>query len=1170
MSRAIRIAVRILLGLLGFVILAVAILHLAMSTEAVQKRVRARLEALLGRELDRRVQIEKITVSTLLTFLELHQIVVSGRGDTPLVEVGHVRIYVDLPSLLHRGPIFTTVVLVRPVFHLSAGAWAADGRPEDQRHPPTRIPVRAILGLPVDRVQIRDGQVFYRTGDRQWSGRGLEADLWRVEGEIRSALRIAEGVIDLPGQPLRWRDLQGRVTLADGTLVIPRLEADVGGGSLGVSGRIHAVFEAPDLALDVTATFPFTTILGLPGIARMGGRLAGSGATPRFEGVGRFEGGVWPDFGFRLRADREGIRGDKLAFLTVASEVSGSFHLRWSDFQYAAAVRGRGVALDRLLIPGFGLLPVSGTLALDGVAEGQGISPRNLKGQAHFEIGGLRRRGEAGEGGRAEGAVTAQGGRVSVERLQVEFLPNRLQMKGAVWKEVDLEVAGTFPRVDLLGPLISAQGLGGKGQVAGRVRGTLVHPTFRGRLTWETPRLLGVDLDAIRGEILVEERTLSAPSLTVTKGRSSALLALRLAVPEKAEPLDLAHDLRVDAQGQVAGNLADVLSVFVRRPLPVHGRLSLDARLAGVPARLAGEGHFVVREATLVGEPWSVVEGDLKLEPDRLVFEDLRLARGSEQATGSGGLRFADLETNFRLIAARLSLDKFHLLAGTGLTGMMRVDAQGAGRIGNPRISGTVDLTALRYGTLPFGSGRGSFRVEGHAMTADLTFPERGYNVAATLRATSPYAYDVRITLKESELAPLLALTGVGLLRGSTGTGTGTAQVGGDLGAPGPSSLALALEIPDLRVQGHSFHTTVPLRIEMREGLVTVGPATLSGMTGWLHARGQIAFAGAVDLTVRGKIPLALLLHRPGTLTDATGTGELDLAIAGPWLTPRYVGLLKVAGGGFRLTDHPDAFQKIGGKVSFEGDKIPVATLDGEFAGGRVTVSGSAARSPGVGWRWVVDLGLEDAEAGRVFPRTGKGKGTVSGRTQIAGSITAEGNRWSALEESLTGKVKLTMKEGRFRGLTVLTNILRVVNLTPDPAVGMPYDSLRANFTLKHGILETHDLQFVSDTVKVGGVGTIDLRSSEVDMLLGVQPLRMVDRVINFLRLSKIPVLGRLLFGKERSVLVIAVKVRGPWAETEVVAVPEESLGRGLFGIFRRLLELPGEASPSEKSGRSK
>jgi uncharacterized protein YhdP len=210
---------------------------------------------------------------------------------------------------------------------------------------------------------------------------------------------------------------------------------------------------------------------------------------------------------------------------------------------------------------------------------------------------------------------------------------------------------------------------------------------------------------------------------------------------------------------------------------------------------------------------------------------------------------------------------------------------------------------------------------------------------------------------------------------------------------------------------------------------------------------------------------------------------------------------------------------------------------------------------------------LEDADAGRVFARAGKGKGTVTGRTYIVGKVTAEGSRWSALEQSRAGKLTLRMQQGRVRGLTVLANILRIVNLTPDPVEGVPYDSLRASFDLKRDVLETRDLRFVSDTMKVGGVGTIDVGRREVDMLLGVQPLRTLDKVINFLQLSKIPVLGRLLFGKERSVLVIAVKVAGSWDQPAVVAVPEESLGRGLFGIFRRLLELPGEVSSPEKSG---
>src|SRR3989304_6626913 len=104
-------------------------------------------------------------------------------------------------------------------------------------------------------------------------------------------------------------------------------------------------------------------------------------------------------------------------------------------------------------------------------------------------------------------------------------------MQGSLGKELHLEVSGKAPRVDLIGHLPGARDVGGKGEVAGQVTGSAGAPTFRGALTWDAPRLLGVDLHRIRGAVTVAEQTLSSPHLVVTRGKSTGIIRLRMPLP---------------------------------------------------------------------------------------------------------------------------------------------------------------------------------------------------------------------------------------------------------------------------------------------------------------------------------------------------------------------------------------------------------------------------------------------------------------------------------------------------------------------------------------------------------------------------------------------------------------------------------------------------------------
>lgn len=1160
MKKGFRIAKRIVLGLFAVLVLVAVGLQIVLSIEAVQGALRTRLEVLLSRSLRREVRIGEIWLSPWLNFLEMRQVAVGDPGRAPLLQIWRVRFYPDHRRLLRRSLAFENVVLLRPVLQLPEGLKVAEGLPGGQTISP--------LALDLDRLQIREGNIMYGEEGRTWTARGLDADLWREETRVRGELRVAEGTLYLSAEPVRWRKLEGIVALAGQDLTITRLGVDLGRGTFGMTGEVRNLIERPHLEVELTAQLPLTDQGSRLGTLQIEGQLTGPAPDPRFQGVAWVRGGAWPEMGITLSADREGIQGKDPGLRPASGKVSGSFHLRWKDLSYRAELRGDGIDLGQLISPSLEKSPVTGAVAVQALAEGRGSTAAGLAAQATFQVSSLRRRDQPSIAGSAGGVVKAAGGRVSIERLQVDLPPNRLTVKGSLWEELNLEVSAISPRVDLVGQLFGTLGLGGRSKVTGRVTGTLAAPTFEGSLAWDSARLLKQDFETIRGDIRLAERHLIAPHLVVTRGKTTGTVHLRMTLPDKQGALDLDRDLRIAAEGRVSGAPRDFLALFVREEVPVAGRMTLDASVDGVPNQLEGHGHVLIKDATVLGEPWQQVEADLVLKPGRLLFEGVRLARGAEQVTGNGLVRFEDDGTSFRLATAGISLEGFRLFERTGLQGKMHGEVRGEGHLENPRIQADYTLTDLRYATIPLGNGRGSFLLEDRAMTVQIALPDRGYSATGSMQAVRPYSYNVRVVLTQADLAPLFALTGVSLLKEGGGTGSGVGQVLGNLTASRPSQSSLHLEAPSLRLHEMTFRTVRPIRLLMKGDTVTVASLAVTGKQGWLDARGQIALGGKTDVDVRGKIPVALL-RGLGAVAGGSGAADLTLKVSGLWASPRYEGSMTLEGARLRLRGHPEEIQNLAGRMDFRTTTIQMPSLVGKWAGGEVKVSGTASRTRAKDWRWGLDLLLEEADGARVFAWGGGGKREVTGRTTLWGKLTASGKAWEELEQSLKGTLNLVLEDGNFRKFTVLANVLRIINFTPDPVKGVPYKYLQASFQLRQGVAETKDLNFVSDTAKISGVGTIDLGGGKVDMLLGVQPLRTMDRAVEFLKLGKIPVLGRLLFGKEQSVLVVAVEVKGPLEDPKVVAVPEESLGRGVLGVFRRVLELPAKLVPSAKSGRN-
>ena len=80
----------------------------------------------------------------------------------------------------------------------------------------------------------------------------------------------------------------------------------------------------------------------------------------------------------------------------------------------------------------------------------------------------------------------------------------------------------------------------------------------------------------------------------------------------------------------------------------------------------------------------------------------------------------------------------------------------------------------------------------------------------------------------------------------------------------------------------------------------------------------------------------------------------------------------------------------------------------------------------------------------------------------------------------------------------------------------------------------------------------MNLAGLKVDAEVGVQPLGTLDFLI-----SNIPILGFILTGKEKSLLVYYFEVDGHFPTPDVQYVPLKKVGKSTFSFFKRLFFTP-------------
>lgn len=167
----------------------------------------------------------------------------------------------------------------------------------------------------------------------------------------------------------------------------------------------------------------------------------------------------------------------------------------------------------------------------------------------------------------------------------------------------------------------------------------------------------------------------------------------------------------------------------------------------------------------------------------------------------------------------------------------------------------------------------------------------------------------------------------------------------------------------------------------------------------------------------------------------------------------------------------------------------------------------------------------------------------------------------SFLETSLGG-FAIEIQDGVLRRFKILSKVFSLLNVSqilsfkvPDMAKeGMPFQKMTGTMKLESGLLQGEDLWIHSEAMDMSLVGNYDINTHRIDALLGIKPLKTVDKII-----TNLPIAGWLLAGEERSLVTAHFQISGEAKDPKVTAVPITSVSRKVFDIFKRVLQLPGK-----------
>ncbi len=198
----------------------------------------------------------------------------------------------------------------------------------------------------------------------------------------------------------------------------------------------------------------------------------------------------------------------------------------------------------------------------------------------------------------------------------------------------------------------------------------------------------------------------------------------------------------------------------------------------------------------------------------------------------------------------------------------------------------------------------------------------------------------------------------------------------------------------------------------------------------------------------------------------------------------------------------------------------------------------------------VFDVGLEP-----LLKELGAKKNILTDST-VNGTLEFAGKRWTTpFRKGIDGSVHLSSRNGKLWKFLLMSKIFSIVNiisLNDLLETGMPYELLEGDFTIKDGVISSENLHLDGNSMRMSAYGEINMANWTIDAKLGLHPFVTIDKVI-----TKIPIAGWIIGGKEKSIINMYYEMKGPLKDPDVKLVPIKSLGEKILSILERTLETP-------------
>jgi hypothetical protein len=352
----------------------------------------------------------------------------------------------------------------------------------------------------------------------------------------------------------------------------------------------------------------------------------------------------------------------------------------------------------------------------------------------------------------------------------------------------------------------------------------------------------------------------------------------------------------------------------------------------------------------------------------------------------------------------------------------------------------------------------------------------------------------------------------------------------------------------------------------------------ISSLSGFMECQDAKLCYRNSFLNING--PVKLEKRRLTTERLSVGYGDMQMDVSGMLFLdgqPHFIGALSIDG--VRIDEEKegsitkelegfsaDATLKLT-NMKYHGIPIDDASAKLTLEGGRLNLDKMVVHAlAGVaeGKASIEDNGQTGLDVDVVFSNADLGEfldAISPGEARISGTMNLKGRLWGNTD-SLNGDLVFRAKDGAIAKYYLISKMFTVLNVYKIVKTrkidllseGFSYDRIESSFTVRKGVMKFDDFYFTSDSVQMSVVGEYSIGKRKVNAVAGVQPLETLDRIV-----SSVPLLGWVMTGEDKKLLVVMLKIQGKIEDPIVVPQPVNTLSKSVTGIVLRSLKLPSE-----------